>query len=103
VLILRFKLITAACAALRCASSVCLVISCKGDVVQGELIMSDVPYVGGVPGDLTEDEVKKRSLKELRGQLLGAAHVTRQVTIEPAAAAILLELLPADEEEEDGK
>ena len=51
-------------------------------------------------GDATGEDIKKQVTKDLRGQLAGIT-TARQVTIDAAGAALLLELLP--EEKEDKK
>lgn len=56
----------------------------------------------GYPGDATEDEIKNQALKDLRAQLAGAS-TDRVVTISPATAAQLLELLPEPEEDDKDK
>ena len=56
----------------------------------------------GYPSELTADEIKNQSLKDLRAQLAGAT-TDRVVTINPATAAVLLELLPEPEEDEEDK
>ena len=58
--------------------------------------------VEGYPSEMTADEIKNQSLKELRAQLAGAT-TDRVVTINPAMAAVLLELLPEPEEDEEDK
>jgi hypothetical protein len=50
-------------------------------------------------GDATPEEIKKQVTANLRGQLAGIS-TERQVTIDAASAALLLELLPEEKEEE---
>jgi hypothetical protein len=51
-------------------------------------------------GDATPEEIKKHVTTNLRGQLAGIT-TERQVTIDAASAALLLELLPEEEKEEE--
>jgi hypothetical protein len=49
-------------------------------------------------GDATAEDIKKQVTANLRGQLAGIT-TERQVTIDAAGAALLLELLPEEEKE----
>jgi hypothetical protein len=54
----------------------------------------------GIPGDATKEESEKKAMRELKGQLVGIS-TERTVTIDAATAAMLVELLPSDEELEE--
>ena len=54
------------------------------------------------PGDATEEDIKNQLHRDLRGQLTGVTGTdTRQVTVDAATAALLLELLPEPPPEEE--
>ena len=76
--------------------------SWKGDVVNTRRHTSELEneMADGYPSEMTADEIKNQSLKDLRAQIAGAT-TDRVVTINPATAALLCELLPEPEEEEE--
>ena len=51
------------------------------------------------PGNATEEDIKNQAVYELRQQLAGITE-DRMVSVSPALAALLLELLPEVDEEE---
>jgi hypothetical protein len=53
-------------------------------------------------GDATGEDIKKQVTTNLRGQLAGIS-TERQVTIDAAGAALLLELLPEEEKAKEDK
>lgn len=55
------------------------------------------------PGDMTEEDIKKKLATDIRGHLAGCTVAERQITIDPATAAMLLELLPEEEKEEEAE
>ena len=54
----------------------------------------------GIPGDATQEDIEKKALRELKGQLVGIS-TERTVIIDATTAALLLEKLPSDEELEE--
>ncbi len=55
------------------------------------------------PGDMSDEDIKKKLATDIRGHLAACATGERQVTIDPATAAMLLELLPEPEPEDEHK
>lgn len=53
-------------------------------------------------GDATAEDIKKQVTASLRGQLAGITS-ERQITVDAAGAALLLDLLPEEEKEKKAK
>lgn len=53
-----------------------------------------------IPGNATAEEIEKRAMRELKGQLVGIT-TDRMVMIDAATARLLVDKLPSDEELEE--